>query len=244
MLAGAGLIILMLAFLLASARGGAQPSARVLNLPIMDLMLLGGALLLIGGIIAWLAVRRPWQTAHDDWSVPAYTGHDEHHTAVAAHGEAGELVTEPFAHAEDTPARPSPAVMETMPTPEDVPAYSEMETAGGSVYMAGDLASDAPLGLVPQVDAPATLSADVTVTDDLTIVEGVGPKIQAALAGAGITTFAQLAEQEPAELERIVRAAGVRMVGKARNWPEQARLLAEGRLEEGKALAARLKSGR
>jgi predicted flap endonuclease-1-like 5' DNA nuclease len=119
-----------------------------------------------------------------------------------------------------------------------------MESAGGSVYVPGALPGDAPLALVPQVDAPDTLPDGVVVTDDLTVVEGIGPKIQAALGGAGINTFAQLAAQEPAELERIVRAAGVRMVGKARHWPEQARLLAEGRLEEWKALAARLKSGR
>lgn len=248
MLAGAGLIVLMLAFMLASARGGSQPSARVLNLPIIDLMVIGGVLLLIGAIVAWLVVSRPWTTAHDDWSTPQYTGHEAHHVETPAHAEVVGGVTEPFAHVEESASVGAPPVeadVEAIVTSEDRAVRAALVAAEqGDVLVEGDLATDAPLGLMPQVVAPDTLPANVTVSDDLTILEGIGPKIAAALGAAGISTYAKLAGQDPAELERIVRTAGVRMVGKAVTWPEQARLLAQGRLEEWKALAARLKSGR
>jgi predicted flap endonuclease-1-like 5' DNA nuclease len=256
MLAGAGLIVLMLAFMLASARGGSQPSARVLNLPIIDLMVIGGVLLLIGALVAWFVASRPWTTAHDDWSTPLYTGHDAQHVETPAHADVVGGVTEPFAHVEGLVPAGAPgaeAAVEAMATPvvEAISTPKEravraalMAAEQGDVLVEGALATDAPLGLMPQVVAPDTLPADVRVSDDLTILEGIGPKIAAALGAAGISTYAKLAEQDPAELERVVRTAGVRMVGKALTWPEQAHLLAQGRLEEWKALAARLKSGR
>ncbi len=71
--------------------------------------------------------------------------------------------------------------------------------------------------------------------DDLTVIEGIGPKIAAALANAGLDTFEKIAERTPAELERIVRAKGVRLIGKAETWPEQAKLAANGDLEALKA---------
>ncbi|MCC7206167.1 MAG: DUF4332 domain-containing protein [Anaerolineae bacterium] len=230
MLAGAGLFVLMLAFLLSSARGGAQASARVANVPVIDLMIGGGALLLVGSLIAWLFVTRPWATAHDDWATPLYTGHHgEHHAAdshPATHGEMLAAVAEVEAEAEALAHGEMPPAM-----PDSAPVIE------------GVLPPDAPLAMTPQVAPAENVPADAIVTDDLTIIEGIGPKIAAALAAAGISTYAKMARQTPADLEQIVRTAGVRMVGHALTWPEQAQLLAEGRLEEWKALAARLKAG-
>lgn len=246
MLAGAGLIVLMLAFMLASARGGAQATARVGNLPIVDLMIVGGALLLAGSLVAWLFVTRPWTTAHDDWATPLYTGHGEHHAAdshPATHGEViaaeAEGDSEPFAHTGTDLPGETPVVVA-----EPVAAAAPLVAAEPEpdVAIEGALPPDAPLAMTPQVAPSENVPTGAIVTDDLTIIEGIGPKIAAALAAAGISTYAKLATQSPTELEGIVRAAGVRMVGHAVSWPEQALLLSEGRLEEWKALAARLKS--
>jgi predicted flap endonuclease-1-like 5' DNA nuclease len=57
-----------------------------------------------------------------------------------------------------------------------------------------------------------TKGAAAPGTDELTLVKGVGPKVAAALAKAGITTFAQLAAINPASPPEI-EGLGVRT-----NW--------------------------
>jgi len=65
--------------------------------------------------------------------------------------------------------------------------------------------------------------------DNLKLIEGIGPKVEKALNGAGITTFAQLAAAKPADLVRIVKdEANVRIVGDAATWPKQAKFLVDG----------------
>ncbi|MFN8421717.1 MAG: DUF4332 domain-containing protein [Anaerolineae bacterium] len=100
----------------------------------------------------------------------------------------------------------------------------------------------------PVVTTQSVTAESAVVTEgkpnDLTMLEGIGPKIAGALNAAGITTFAQLAEQSPATLEKIVRDAGVRMVGHAESWPQQAKLAAEGKVEELNVLIRDLRGGR
>ncbi len=79
--------------------------------------------------------------------------------------------------------------------------------------------------------------------DDLTIVEGIGPKISALLGAAGINTFAQLAAADEGRLREILLEARLRMAD-PRTWPEQARLAAEGDWEGLKTLQRQLKAGR
>ncbi|MBO9369218.1 MAG: DUF4332 domain-containing protein [Chloroflexi bacterium] len=79
--------------------------------------------------------------------------------------------------------------------------------------------------------------------DDLTIIEGIGPKVASILKEAGITTFAQLASSDPTHLEAILRAAKLQMMD-PRGWIEQARLAAQGDWEGLKKLQDELKGGR
>ena len=79
--------------------------------------------------------------------------------------------------------------------------------------------------------------------DDLEIIEGIGPKIKSIFAQAGITSFAQLADSEPAQLESLLRQAGLRL-GDPTTWPEQARLAEDGDWEGLQRLQASLKAGR
>lgn len=76
-----------------------------------------------------------------------------------------------------------------------------------------------------------TRKAPLIVPDDLTLLDGIGPKIAAALVAAGVDSFAKLANAVPENLERIVREAGVRMVGHADSWLRQAELAAAGDME-------------
>jgi large subunit ribosomal protein L21 len=79
--------------------------------------------------------------------------------------------------------------------------------------------------------------------DDLTPIEGIGPKINKVLQDAGITTFAQLAKTKVSQLEQILNEAGLRLA-KADTWPEQAKLAAAGDWEELKRLQDQLDAGR
>ncbi len=79
--------------------------------------------------------------------------------------------------------------------------------------------------------------------DDLTLLEGIGPKVASVLKEAGITTFAQLASADPAHLGSVLRAANLQMMD-PRGWIEQARLAAQGDWEGLKKLQSELKGGR
>ncbi len=88
------------------------------------------------------------------------------------------------------------------------------------------------------VDAPPAAKRDpdpvVKVSDgngdDLTRIKGVGPKLAATLESLGVTSFAQIAAWDDAEIDRIDAQLG-RFEGRIRrdDWTGQARLLAEGK---------------
>lgn len=79
--------------------------------------------------------------------------------------------------------------------------------------------------------------------EDLTLVEGIGPKTQSVLLAAGIKTFAQLADMAPEKIKELISEAGIRL-GVTDTWPKQAKLAAEGKMDELKALQDELQGGR
>jgi predicted flap endonuclease-1-like 5' DNA nuclease len=99
--------------------------------------------------------------------------------------------------------------------------------------------------VAPATEAPASMMAEAEkpVPDDLTVIEGIGPKISALLQAAGITTFAKLAATETSQIQKILTAAGLRLADPG-TWAEQARLAAGGDLAGLQALQDRLKGGR
>lgn len=52
-------------------------------------------------------------------------------------------------------------------------------------------------------DAPAPRRAAAPTADDLKLIHGVGPRIEAILHAHGITRFAQIARLSPAEVEKL-----------------------------------------
>jgi predicted flap endonuclease-1-like 5' DNA nuclease len=182
---GGGMLLILLAFIISSARGVQADTSALGN------MLIIGAGLLVVGVLTWAFGSRPWKV-HDDWSKPLYTGHEEHgpETSIA------------------TPAAP----MEHM-------------------------------GAVEPEHPVVEIQIELSSPDDLTIIEGIGPKTAAALKKSGINSFAKLAALQAAAIEAIVRGAGVRMVGHADSWPQQARLAAEGKFDELRQYQANLKAG-
>ena len=81
--------------------------------------------------------------------------------------------------------------------------------------------------------------------DDLTVVEGIGPKIAELCHGIGITTWAELSATEVSLLRTMLTDAGSRFATHdPTTWPEQAGLLARGEWADFVALTDRLDGGR
>ncbi len=79
---------------------------------------------------------------------------------------------------------------------------------------------------VKEAEAPAP-------ADDLTIIEGIGPKIAEVFSAAGITSFAGLSGKSAEELKAVLTEAGDQFnTAVTDTWPEQATLAAEGKFEE------------
>lgn len=88
------------------------------------------------------------------------------------------------------------------------------------------------------------LAANVQ-TDDLTRIEGIGPKIADLLHSHGIVSFAQLAATEVETLQALLQAAGGRFrLASPETWPQQAALAMRGEWQQLRELQERLKGGR
>jgi predicted flap endonuclease-1-like 5' DNA nuclease len=83
----------------------------------------------------------------------------------------------------------------------------------------------------------------IGVADDLTAIEGIGPKIREVLQRADILTFSDLAGADVGDLKQILLDAGLRVNNPA-TWPAQAALAAAGKWDDLKAMQVQLKAGR
>lgn len=91
----------------------------------------------------------------------------------------------------------------------------------------------------------AEKAVEATAGDDLTKVEGIGPKIAEALNAAGIVTFADLAGKTADEVNAILEAAeGNFNLADAGTWAQQAQLAADAKWDELKTLQDELKGGK
>ena len=125
-------------------------------------------------------------------------------------------------------------------SPEEIKAQREAMLAKKQAREAAKAAESAP-----PAEAKASAKAEVVQPDDLTKVEGIGPKISSLLQEAGIQTFAQLASSEADKLRQILAEAGARYkLADPTTWPEQAKLAAEGKWAELEVLQNKLDGGR
>jgi len=72
-----------------------------------------------------------------------------------------------------------------------------------------------------------------TGTDDLTKIEGVGPKAAEALVAAGLATFADVAKSTEAKIQKILDESEGRFgMMKPATWPKQSKMAADGKWDE------------
>ncbi len=118
----------------------------------------------------------------------------------------------------------APQVQQPARTTEATTARAGRRQSGAAVAEAAPVAA---------VAAPAKVKASSKKKgdgDDLTKIEGLGPKSAQALTAAGVTTFAQIAALSAESLEDIVKVkGGVRVLdGQTKTWPKQAQFLVDG----------------
>ncbi|MFK8069042.1 MAG: helix-hairpin-helix domain-containing protein [Gammaproteobacteria bacterium] len=90
--------------------------------------------------------------------------------------------------------------------------------------------------------APAPLQ---TTSDDLTKIEGIGPKISQLLQDDGINTFADLAGTSPDAIRDILSAAGGQFASHdPETWPAQAEMARDGKWDELRKWQDELDGGR
>ena len=81
--------------------------------------------------------------------------------------------------------------------------------------------------------------------DDLTIVEGIGPKAAEALIAGGIDTFAKLASTAAADVKVVLDASTNKVQHlDPTTWAQQAQLAADGKMDELKTLQDALNGGK
>lgn len=120
----------------------------------------------------------------------------------------------------------------------DAPVAVHALAAHSAAPAAAPLHAPAPATEPESHPAPAPSN-----TDDLALIEGIGPRINEVLQTAGIRTFADLAAAPMDRIQQVLDAAGLSLADPG-TWGQQAALAAEGRLDALKELQDSLKAGR
>jgi hypothetical protein len=151
------------------------------------------------------------------------------------------MVSDASMHAEP-PAEPivTPPANQPYATDYGSPSEGSGMRPGGESMRSAPIDGDAGGANVYEMRAPVESAAG---PDDLTILEGIGPRVKEVLAEAGITTFAQLAAADVNRLREILEGANLRFLDPG-TWAEQARMAAEGRMDDLQAFTDSLRGGR
>ncbi len=139
------------------------------------------------------------------------------------------------------PPKPVREAPQPVPTAETIPQPRPIEAVEINTGTGDDIVSDK--GNPAVLAEPAIL--DDNVQEDLTRVEGIGPKINELLQNAGINTFEQLAKADPEEVKEVLNLAGGTYKTKDNTtWAQQAQLVVDGKDDELKELQSNLKGGK
>lgn len=104
-------------------------------------------------------------------------------------------------------------------------------------------ASRKPEQVEVTVEAEESKPRRKKVADDLTKIEGIGPKTIKLLNRAGIETFEDLAQAKAADVQKLLDGAGLQMMN-PEGWIDQAKLAAKDDWDGFEKLQRELKGGR
>jgi len=150
------------------------------------------------------------------------------------------------------------AVVETETTdtaPEAItPVYASLDVAAPAVAMDTASVKETISSVIEEMEAPRKPPAMPDVIymvgasdqkDDLTVIEGIGPKIQELLYQYGIRTYRQLASTDVTNVKEVLRKAGPQLaMHDPGTWTAQALLAANDQWENLKAYQDYLSAGK
>ena len=141
----------------------------------------------------------------------------------------------------------SSAPLFALPTAAEQAAADAAAAAEAASGEATDEATPtAPDTDIVGTDEPADdVDENAVDTSDLTVVEGIGPKIQEVLQAAGVNTHADLAAKTANEVKEILAAEGGVIASRdTSTWPAQAQMAADGEWEKLRAWQDELDGGK
>lgn len=142
----------------------------------------------------------------------------------------------PFFKVPETPKAVAPVMTSpTSPVKPKTPAKSK--TAKPKI---------APKPKAMDIDIAAAKKAGFTIknSDDLTVIEGIGPKINDLFKNAGLKTFAQVAAASVPQMRKILDEGGPRFrIANPGTWAQQASLAAANKWTDLKNLQDELSDG-
>jgi predicted flap endonuclease-1-like 5' DNA nuclease len=119
------------------------------------------------------------------------------------------------------------------------------ERAGAAEDILEDHDGWQAVGEIPGMHEAQEILGKPVILDDLKVVEGIGPKIEELLQGAGISTWTTLAQSNPDHLRAVLAAAGSQYnVHDPTTWPQQAVLALGGHWDALRVLQDGLRGGR
>jgi predicted flap endonuclease-1-like 5' DNA nuclease len=131
------------------------------------------------------------------------------------------------------PAKPTTPQVEAPETaaaassaPEAAPSASAPKPAAPPKAAAKSAASKSKPAAAPK-SAAAKASAPIKA-QDLVRIDGIGPKIAAALIAGGVDSFEKLSKMSNDALQKILTDAGIRLAPSLPTWAEQAGYAARG----------------
>ncbi|MFE9955366.1 hypothetical protein [Micromonospora sp. NPDC005299] len=145
-------------------------------------------------------------------------------------------VTEPVTAAEETePAGTAPEPVAAAEEPAATEPAPAAEPVADEPLVGAEPAAPVTVP-APRAAVEDAVPAQVDAADDFRRIQGIGPKLAAALQAAGIRTYQQLSELDEATLRETVKAAGLRAAPGLATWSQQAKVLAGARAEAERVL--------
>ena len=138
----------------------------------------------------------------------------------------------------------TPAVQQVhTPAPVAAPVATSVKTAEVPVAKAAPVAA-AVAATVIDLAAAKKAGFAIKNANDLTVVEGIGPKINELFNNAGIKTFVQLAAATVPQMRKILDDGGSRFrIANPSTWAQQAALAADNKWDALKKLQDALSAG-
>ena len=196
------------------------------------------AALVIGVLVAWWIFHASRRTSVELEDSEAEAGAAKRNQALidsppaAMKGDldkvAADNLTRDFEENQAAKSAASPGAVSAAANTDSIAAASADADAEAGAAVPAREAIRKMEDVSPQA-SPETLSAApaASQSDDLRRIKGVGPKLVTLLSDQGVTSFAQIAAWDDADIDRIDTQLG-RFQGRIRrdDWVSQARLLA------------------